>query len=298
MRKAFTLIEVIFVIVVLGIVSGMTFIQISFIYEEMVRREATDEIESSVKVVTEQISSRLSSAVKDSLVAMTTLDGTGSCDGVSTLPPANVNQEYILAWVGKSDEANLGLWDTVNNDDYKPGWSGFADIQASNTTNISTPGSILTNAEIIIDGLTEKINPYSLSQVANSPVALYFHESGSNTNACTEFGLNNAAPTKMYQVLKTNDTTLKFINQPTQISEQYTLSHSAYAVQRDGTDLYLYSFRPWLGEHLKDAKKFLIAKNISRFGFKWDNGMFRLNICASKDTNGFTAEVCKEKAIF
>ncbi len=298
MRKklAFTMMEMIFVIVVLGIVVGGTFIQISGVYEDMMQKQYSSELQTEAKVVVEQVTSRLSSSIKDSLVAMTGTTGAGCVPVSGTLAAGT---EYILAWVGRSDEANIGLWDT---NDYKPGWSGFVDIKDSSLTAISTKGSKLVDAERIIDQLIGQPNPYSLSQPTNSPVAIYFAGSGTNTNACNDFFVHGGTnPDKMYKVrIVSTDTTLAMIDTPTEISEQYALSHSAYAIARDGTDLYLYSFRPWLSENPDhaNAKKYLLAKNVTGFGFKWEGGLFRVNICVGRTLNGFPIEVCKEKAVF
>jgi len=301
-KTAFTMIEMIFVIVILGIVAGMTFIQVSSVYEDMMQKQNSGELESEAKVVLDQITARLSNSIKDSLVAMASTDGSG-CEPVSS-DTLDVSKKYILAWVGKSDEANLGLWDETLGD-YRPGWSGFVDIDGSDTaghTYISTKGSKLSDAEKIIDQLIGQQNPYSLSQTTNSPVAIYFAGSGSNTNACNDFF--NQTADKMYKVKKADndDTKLEFKeNKPTEISEQYALSHSAYAIARDGTNLYLYSFRPWLGQNpnANATNRKLLGQNVSGFGFKWSGGLFRINVCVSKKTpSGYDIEVCKEKAIF
>lgn len=283
--------EMIFVIVILGIVVGGTFIQISGVYESMMQKQYSSELQTEAKVVVEQVTSRLSSSIKDSLVAMTGTTGAGCVPVSGTLA---ANTEYILAWVGRSDEANIGLWDT---NDYKPGWSGFVDVSASTTASISTKGSKLGDAETIINQIANITN--SLSTNPNSPAAIYFAGSGTNTNACNDFFTQTG---KMYQVTRAGDTQLNIIgaNIPTEISEQYALSHSAYAIARDGTDLYLYSFRPWLSENPDhaNAKKYLLAKNVTGFGFKWEGGLFRVNICVSRTLNGFPIQVCKEKAVF
>jgi prepilin-type N-terminal cleavage/methylation domain-containing protein len=295
-KTAFTLIEMIFVIVILGIVAGMTFIQVSSVYEDMMQKQNSGELESEAKMVLEQITARLSSSIKDSLVAMTGTDG-AVCVPVSG--PLDKNTKYILAWVGKSDEANLGLWDETLGD-YKPGWSGFVDVSGSSMTSIITPGSRLDNAEIIINGLTGLTA--SLSTNPNSPVALYFNASGSNINACSDFFNNTSGSFKLYRVHRNGtQNTLGLIDTPPQISEQYTLSHSAYAISREGSYLWLYEFRPWLGQNpnANATNRKLLGQNVSGFGFKWSGGLFRINVCVSKKTpSGYDIEVCKEKAIF
>lgn len=296
-KAAFTMIEMIFVIVILGIVAGMTFIQVSYVYEDMMQKQNSSELESEAKVIAEQITARLSSSIKESLVAMTAIDGTGTCIPVSGTLDAATN--YSLAWIGKSDEANLGLWDAALGD-YRPGWSGLADLKDSDTSKIITPGSRLDNAEIIINGLTGLTA--SLSTNPNSPVALYFNASGSNTNACSDFINNASGSFKLYRVHRNGtQNTLSLIDTPPQISEQYTLSHSAYAISREGANLWLYEFRPWLGQNpnANAANRKLLGQNVSGFGFKWSGGLFRINVCVSKKMAGdYYIEVCKEKAIF
>jgi hypothetical protein len=283
------MLEMIFVIVVLSIVAGGTFLQIAGVYESMMQKQYSGELQTEAKVIAEQVSSRLSSSIKDSLVAMTKTDGTG-CQPVSSLTG---NAEYILAWVGRSDESNLGLWDT---NDYKPGWSGFVDVSISDANSISTKGSKLSTAEIIINQLTNDTTTLSTTP----KTAIYFSGSGTNTNACDDF-FNTYAASKMYKVkIGATDTDLAQVDkQFANISEQYALSHSAYAIGRNGTDLFLYSFRPWLGETPdSDASPKLLGRNITGFAFKWEGGLFRVNICVGRTLNGFPIEVCKERAVF
>lgn len=298
-KSAFTMMELIFVIVIMGIIAGGTFIQISAIYEDMIRKQNSGELESEAKVILEQIVARISSSIKESLVALDDLDGS-DCKSVSALVKDDDNS--ILAWVGKSDEANLGLWD----DDIKDyrGWSGFVDIDGSDKaghTYISTKGSRLDFAQTVIDDLTEETG--SLSKTFNSPVAIYFVGTDTNENECRDFGLDTAAsPNKMFRVRKdTNDTTkLIFENPPAVISEQYIMSHSAYAIERSSSgDLLLYSFRPWNGEHPKsDKAPKILGRNVSSFAYKWEGGLFRINICVEKNSSGYPVKVCKEKAVF
>lgn len=301
-KLAFTMMEMIFVIVVIGIIAGGTFIQFSSFYEDLMQKQGSSELESEAKMVAEQVVARLSSSIKDSLVASDDLVN-ADCKGVSSLATGDNNA--VLSWIGRSDEANLGLWDATLGY-YRPGWSGFVDVSVSDENSISTKGSKLGNAETIINDLTGE--PTSLS-AANPIAAIYFDGSGSNTNACSDFFINYAT-SKMYKVKMSTtnvDTNLTQVDKTfANISEQYTLSHSAYSIQRvveaDAIPyLYLYSFRPWLGENAAhaNAKKYLLGKNVSGFGFKWEGGLFRINICVKKTmSTGYDIEVCKEKAVF
>lgn len=274
--------------------------QVSTVYENMMQKQASGELETKTNIIAGQIAARISSSIKESLVVMSDTNGAGC----KPLHDATLNAQtnYILAWVGVSDESNLGIWDN-NISDYR-GWSGFVDVNISDKTKIYTKGSRLDNVEMVINELTGATN--SLSQAANSKVAIYFKEdtlSLQSAGACGDFGLDGvASPTKLFRVNKSGVDILNLESSPSKISEQYALSHSAYAIERNATDntLWLRSFRPWNAEHPNsDATPALLGEDITGFGFKYDGGLFRINICASKRlSNDYNITVCKEKAIF
>lgn len=80
---------------------------------------------------------------------------------------------------------------------------------------------------------------------------------------------------------------------------RYAITHAAYAIERDNDkNLWLYSLDRGLSEKpSSDTKKILLARNVSKFGFKYCEAMFRINICLSKSINGFEIEACK-RAVF
>lgn len=295
-KPAFTLFEFIFVILILAIVAGGSFLQVSTVYENMMQKQVSGELETKTNAVAQQITARISSAIKESLVAMSDTSGAGCKPLHGATLDAQTN--YILAWVGVSDESNLGIWDNAIGD-YR-GWNGFVDFDISDKAKIYTKGSRLDNVEMVIDGLTGATN--SLSQATNSKVAIYFKENISS-KTCNAFGLDGAAsPKKLFRVNRSGVDILNLESSSSKISEQYALSHSAYAIERNATDntLWLRSFRPWNAEHpSSDTAPALLGEDITGFGFKYDSGLFRINVCASKRlSNDYNITVCKEKAIF
>ncbi|HRF57968.1 MAG TPA: hypothetical protein PLV58_11285 [Campylobacterales bacterium] len=299
-KPAFTLFEFIFVILILAIVAGASFLQVSTVYENMMQKQASGELETKTNAVAEQIAVRISSAIKESLVAMSDTSG-AECKPLHDTA-LNAQTNYILAWVGRSDESSLGIWDN-NISDYR-GWSGFVDVNISDNTKIYTKGSKLDNVENVINELTGTTN--SLSQGVNSKAAIYFKEdtlSLQSAQTCSDFGLDGAvSPKKLFIVSKGGVDILNLESNPSKISEQYALSHSAYAIERNATDntLWLRSFRPWNAEHpSNDTTPALLGKDITGFGFKYDGGLFRINVCASKKiSSDYNITVCKEKVIF
>ena len=286
MKKGFTLIEMIFVIAVTGVIVGMTFVQVSQIYESLIQKNYSSEIQNEASIVSEQIVSRLSGAFKESL-AMTNKLG-GQCIGLADLNTSMA--DGVLMWVAKSDESEKGIWDDTAKSYI--GWSGLVDKNESSNTFIS-PATNLEGAEEIIDSLTGETN--SLSKTSNSPVALYFV--GGNVQPCGDFFGGSGG--KLHQIKR--DGANKIVLLDANASQgRYAITHAAYAIERDNDkNLWLYRFRPWLSEKpSSDTNKILLARNVSKFGFKYDGAMFRINICLSKTLNGFEIEACKERAVF
>lgn len=287
-KKGFTLIEMIFVIAVTGVIAGMTFIQISQIYESLIQKNYSSEIQNEASVVSEQIVSRLSGAFKNSLAAADSTGG-GGCKGLSDLTAGE--SKNVLMWVAKSDESEKGVWD-ANRSTYI-GWSGVASNDGSKT--FTTPASNMESVESIIDSLIEETG--SLSQNSKSPVAVYFQNSGGE--ACSTFYNDGSSDFALRQIKREGSSKITVLDDKNR-TDRYSITHAAYAIEKkENGDLWLYTFRPWLSEKPSSGKtKSLLARNVSQFGFKYDGGLFRINICLSKELNGYEIEGCKERVVF
>ena len=295
-KKGFTLIEMIFVIAVTGVIAGMTFIQISQIYESLIQKNYSSEIQNEASVVSEQIVSRLSGAFKNSLAGADSTGG-GGCKGLSDLTAGE--SKNILMWVAKSDESEKGVWD-ANRSTYI-GWSGVVGNDDIATSTFDTPASNLESVESIIDSLVGETG--TLSKNSKSPVALYFHTGGENGilagKVCDEFYNDGSGAFKLHPIKREGTDKITLLSGSI-TSNRYSITHAAYAIERDKNgNLWLYMFRPWLSEKPSSGKtKSLLARNVSQFGFKYDGGLFRINICLSKTVNGFKLEGCKERVVF
>ena len=288
-KKGFTLIEMIFVIAVTGVIAGMTFIQISQIYESLIQKNYSSEIQNEASVVSEQIVSRLSGAFKNSLAAADSTGG-GGCKGLSDLTAGE--SKNVLMWVAKSDESERGVWD-ANRSTYI-GWSGVVGNDDIATSTFDTPASNLESVESIIDSLVGETG--TLSKNSKSPVAVYFQNSG---EACATFYNDGSDLFSLYPIKRAGSNKITLLNGKIK-SGRYSITHAAYAIEKkENGDLWLYTFRPWLSEKPSSGKtKSLLARNVSQFGFKYDGGLFRINICLSKTVNGFKLEGCKERVVF
>ena len=300
MKKAFTLIELIVVLVITGILSVLSTDIILNIYKGYLQSRAINTLEAQTEIVLEQISKRLMFRIKGSTIGRIP-DGAF----VSTADTA-LNQDYtILEWINYSYESFQD-----------GGWSGFIDLNSPNTEKatgrLESPGSDLSAANDTISDLTNK-----KATLDNNEVGIFFRGLGANVN--TSFGYDKTNAKSIGRVKRTestNKTNLTMSNYSgSDISEYYYLLHTAYAVvpsaasaNGDSTLTLHYNYRPWLTgaeNQYNDTKanKSVLATNVTRFNFTEVNDVIVLKLCirdAGRSLGNGEEEttVCKTKAIY
>lgn len=310
---AFTMIELVFVIVVFGIVASIGAEIISKLYENYLRTRAINRLQSQTEIVLEQIAMRLQYRIKDS-VRVTTDDG-GNWVSLPEAAMTSTGDHTIIEWIGISNESFLGGWDGNVN---APGWSGLIDMDSNETNRttltLKTPGSRLDFANNIIKDLTN--NTVALDGTGTKVPALIFKGSKSGSFA------NYYPPSPTYD----NNITCKALDCTTyptifrapnglanvngningDLFEQYYLSHTAYAIMPDSnsaTDftLYLqYNYQPWYGDTYSHASQTILAEHVSTFRIRQDGNVVRIKLCIhdANQSGDFDFSACKEKVIY
>lgn len=112
MKRAFTMLELVMVIVVLGIIASIGSEIIVSMYANYLRSRTINSLELQTEVTLEQIAKRLQYRVKESVIARSGEFGTPSI-----LSSSDINETHnILEWIGYSNaESFLGT--------PRPGWS-------------------------------------------------------------------------------------------------------------------------------------------------------------------------------
>ncbi|BCD67660.1 type II secretion system protein [Nitratiruptor sp. YY09-18] len=293
MRRAFTLIELVFVIVVMGILALIGSDILVKVYENKIISDAAKDTSQRIQLALEQIARRLSYRVLDSAIARQSSNPSNTIT-LETLPP---NYD-VLEWIGYAHEALRG---DVAGGYSIPGYSGFCDIQASDKSKLVTPGSRLDFAKNII-----------LAFSGNRPVNI----DNSNNGAAVIFkGVYIDDPISafytspypaVHPVHRLNNTTLQFENTNAKtIAEHYYLAYSAYAlvpVQNSSNDYNLtlyYNYRPWKGENYLNGDHALLVPHISSFRFRKVDKSIELQLCTKKKiSDSFSAEICGKKVVF
>ena len=324
MKRAFTLLELVVVIVVLGIIAMMSFNAIMNIYSNYFQTRTVNELETQTEIALEQISKRLEHRIKPSVIARKT-DGDFLALNDSGV---NLNAEYeILEFIPYAyeifnDVISLDANDNVIEQGGKAGrYSGYADLaKSSPATGLISPGSNFTT------GVVETIKDLTCKDDTRNSKCVDFTKKDGGVvvifsdvyyNVQDSFGYKGNI-TKL-DIAKVgvkggqsglNGNTLEisgFANK--QISEQYHLAYTANAIvpeqsqsqadKNNGVfDLNLYyDYRPWMGEKYKqNGEKATLAKNVTRFVFTEKNGVIVLKLCMRAKNSEIT--ICKSKAVY
>ena len=310
MKRAFTLLELVVVIVVLGIIAMMSFNAIMNIYSNYFQTRTVNELETQTEIALEQISKRLEHRIKPSVIARKT-DGAFLALNDSGV---NLNAEYeILEFIPYAYE----IFNDVPSGSNKAGrYSGYADLaNSSPATGLISPGSNFTT------GVVETIKDLTCREDTNATCVDFKNKDGGVAaifsdvyyNVQDSFGYKGDI-TKLdiakVGVKSTDGNTLEISGfDGKQISEQYHLAYTANAIVPEQSadpkdaangvfDLNLYyDYRPWMGEkYKKNGEKATLAKNVTRFVFTEKNGVIVLKLCMRAKNSEIT--ICKSKAVY
>ena len=336
MKKAFSLIEVIFVLVILGVVASISSQIIVQVYENYITQKAVYNVSNKTELASNQIVNRLTYRIPNSTISKN--------HDLFVANPTTTKNEGV-DWRRLEDVQNGGSifttieWIGYDNDSFSaeqtPGWSGISDYQSptSDSTQFLTPGSNLALTATILSNIsTDESDTSRVALTAGKPAAVVFNEKnnfyshlpdqeyhpicmGLIPNGRSEDGINSSTNC-IFAVAQNGNNILSFVNAPNGdnsltdpkiISERYKLASSAYTlapVPNPTTnlhDLVLYSnYQPWNGESYLDPSttRNTILRNISVFKFSENGGTIKFKLCASENIGqDFNITTCKEKVI-
>ena len=289
-RKAFSMIELIFVIVVLGILSKFGVEFLAQAYNSFIYSSINNRLQAQSASAVEFISTRLQYRIKDSIIARKT-DGT-----FESLSVASGSDYRILEWVGSDIDGYRG--------DSLPKWSGVVDLNLSSADTIVSPESNTT----AINTLISVLSPFN-NTISNA--AIYFVGSNSNKDSYGWQGAITDQNQTMHPIKAgTNlnefesDIAANFSN--VALFEYYKLAWTAYAIVHtagspdatDGTLTLYYDYQPWEGDSYTDGKKAIIMKHVSSFQFAAVGSLVKVQVCVKSMLTNEEYSICKEKTVY
>ena len=166
MKKSFTLIELIIVIVIMGILSTITFDILSRVYKNYIYTKETNKINEKINTAIDVISAKLKYRIHNSVIVTKYPAKYGDDDKDKVdfkyigLLQDNDKGYKILEWINKDIEAKNGMWDN-NQKHIQTGWSGFDDLDEAIKTqenpkefNLTTPNSNFNIVKLIDRNIT------------------------------------------------------------------------------------------------------------------------------------------------
>ncbi|MCK4440698.1 MAG: prepilin-type N-terminal cleavage/methylation domain-containing protein [Sulfurovaceae bacterium] len=315
MKKAFSLIEVVFVIVILGIVASISSQIIVQVYDNYITQKAIYKVSTKTELVANQIVNRLTYAIEESAVIKTFKFKTNAIhklkDDWKKMDDINDTDNFsIVEWIGY-DNDSFSAGET-------PYWSGVANYKDSNESSLVSPASNFNDVNTTISNLSNKKVDLSGSKILPVVIFPYVDDPKDkkykhNYPYASELyppkcmGLIDNNTSCIFKVKIKNNYSLSFVgNKPKVIAERYKLAWSAYALvpekQPNGLyNLYLrYNYQPWNGDHFYDnnTPKSLILTNMSVFKFTKNGGSIQFKLCATEDIGqDYNISTCKEKVI-
>lgn len=313
-RNAFSMIELIFVIVVLGIVASIGSSIIVQAFQTYITQKAASNASIKTELAAEQIANRLSYAIPWTIVAKNPANPFNDSVAFVDNPTAADEVHTALEWIGADGDSfeATGI----------PGWSGYCDKAFSTRGGCDTPGSGIAMTQTIIDELSDSKVDFTTATFADNKPAIFF-----KTNKYSD--IINYHPNCIGLVAGTTDCAIKaygaagvagvshpsltFDNiNPKKRVEHYALAWSAYALVPtsirvvNGQNVYdlslYYNYQPWEGEKYTDngISSQVLVNNVSLFDFTSYDNSIRFKICVLQPIGTNTTEMvtlCKEKVV-
>ena len=288
-KKAFSMLELVFVIVVIGILSKFGVEFLAQAYRNFIYSNINNKLQAKSEAAVEFIAKRLQYRIKGSEVSRIGLIG-----APTSINNANVTGQNwtVLEWVSEDVDGYRGI--------RAPYWSGVLDLDDPNTANnnLISLGTNLTDVST---------NIHNLGGVGIADTAIHFVGGVQDIRG---FGYEN--PGVGVAALNSFDRSIHLIggnaNAITgtfggvETFEYYKLAWTAYGIHHDNSDrLWLYyNYQPWLGDDINDngIQRQLIMENVSSFRFIARESLIKIQVCVKSLLTNEEYSICKEKTVF
>ena len=288
-RNGFSMMELIFVIVIMGIVGKFGTEFLAQAYSSFIFSKVNNTLQEKSSYVIEFLASRLQYRIKDSIIAR---KPSGEYVALS-----QADDDYkIVEWIQQDIENFRGTT--------KPNWSSIIDLDNSdaNETLLISPETNTTAMNEIIDILS-----YSNSGINDG--ALYFIGSNNDVDGYGWDGNAITTQDKVMHPIKSSDEVNQFVPRKggttetnsfsgVDIYEYYKFSWTANALAIVDNNLTLYyDYQPWDGESYTDGKSAVIMQDVSTFRAMALGSVVKIQVCVKSKLIEEYA-LCKEKTIF
>lgn len=279
-KKAFTMMEVLFVIVILGIVGGLALEAVRQYYNGIYQTGEYTKRVAEADHMLEQISKYFENGVSSSIIRLDENDATG-CYGIPT--NSDTDKDYTIAFIAVDADGQRGYWNSASHR-LLPAWS----------SDVSSIGNTL----ISLDSNFTALNSMSPLVDVNNPTAIFRSEGlAEGTNECTRFGWGNSLNTNdVYRTITNvngdhNLTLNGVLNINGNAKRAYVL-RTAYAFRAKNGEFNMYTgFQPWNNERYNTFTPHLLGNKVTHFTILYDSSNTKMNSVVG---NIYTLKICME----
>ena len=274
--KAFTLVEMITVIVIMGILSAGTFVSLKHLYQRVAKSKALSELSFDSQIVLNQMSALLYSRVPISVIGY---DKDGNFKSIYEITDENLT---VLEWHGTASEY------------LKAGYySGFVDMNASdrgsNTIvsydlNLTLTDKFLNTSELALvfagsfdDG---ELNEYNITALNDNNITL------------------QTRPDEIYEKYYIVDSAYAVTRR--EDIENYLPCSDVNSLDNNNTLYLFYNYQPWVGDDFCDGNVTILSKEAKGFEVGLINDSIYFNLTLSRKIKGIdnNITISKQKVVF
>jgi len=329
MRKSFTLVELIVVIVIMGILGTISVEVLRNTYLNYVKSKELNKLSFKTDMTLNIIAAKLQNRIKNSVIAVECNATNNDCNtsgmknyiSINSLTPSNSYKYPVMEWLAVSAYSKRGMWDS-NKNLVQPGWSGFVDLKKTQAAssgddyNITSPDSNFTMTKNIdyawlnnwgVTSNTDIFGPKLDTLVFSGPDGR-----GDFDDVNNSYGYYGKPATRVFKISYISDTRINVkavtVSNSTTVYEGYYIVRGAMAIvpvydskYHDFNLTLRFNYFPWNSEMYMDGNGTLLATHVSQFRFKEEGGVIRLYLCLTSPEvklSDYNLTLCKEKVVF
>ncbi len=335
MKKSFTLIELIVVLIIMGILATIATEILLKVYKNYTITKARNALVYKTDLIINEIASKLQSRVPNSVIATECNATNNDCINgnilgfisIQNLTEKNANKYPVIEWLNKDIYSKRGEW----NSQLKrviPGWSGFVDLKRTqinkgdNNYTIIIPDSNMSIVQEIDGNWTERWGISGYRNIFENELSVLIFSGADGRGAFNDINHsygwyetlypNNKAE-KVFKIYKNSDDNITVTaiddSNNTTVYEGFFIVNGAEAIvpvydenYSDYNLTFIQNYYPWKDQNFTDGNSSLLVTHVTEFKFKEQNSLLRIYLCIQdpnvKINNNTYLTICKEKVIF
>ncbi len=335
MKKAFTLIELIVVLIIMGILATIATEILLKVYQNYTITRARNALVFKTDLIINEIASKLQNRIPNSVIATECNVTDNECIkgnvlgfiSIQNLTKNNANKYPIIEWLSKDIYSKRGEW----NSQLKrvvPGWSGFVDLKRTqinsgdNNYTIIIPDSNMSIVQEIDGNWTESWGISGYQNVFDNNLSVLIFSGADGRGAFNDINhsygwYETLYPTnkaqKIFKIYKNSDDNITVTaiddSNNTTVYEGFYIVNTAMAIvpvydknYSDYNLTFVQNYYPWKDQNFTDGNKSLLATHVTEFKFKEQNSLLRIYLCIQdpdvKINDNSYLTICKEKVVF